>query len=211
MTGGFHVLVIPYVVYFQHVKMERLHLPALSGPVLFDSAARLLAVAFTLAAIILAGRWLTELTAPRPVAELPSAAIAPPESSSGKIIRLFGSGIVQSQALEGLHLTGVFTGSRGGGFATIHTRAGDVPVFPGDEVVPGVILKQIEGNRVILLTSGIEKELTLREGTVPPAASSNQNSVPPAAPSHQSTVPPAASSRQTITNRHSQPAQAEEE
>jgi hypothetical protein len=191
--------------------MERLHLPALSGPVLFDSAARLLAVAFTLAAIILAGRWLTELTAPRPVAELPSAAIAPPESSSGKIIRLFGSGIVQSQALEGLHLTGVFTGSRGGGFATIHTRAGDVPVFPGDEVVPGVILKQIEGNRVILLTSGIEKELTLREGTVPPAASSNQNSVPPAAPSHQSTVPPAASSRQTITNRHSQPAQAEEE
>jgi hypothetical protein len=191
--------------------MERLHLPALSGPVLFDSAARLLAVAFTLAAIILAGRWLTELTAPRPVAELPSAAIAPSESSSGKIIRLFGSGIVQSQALEGLHLTGVFTGSRGGGFATIHTRAGDVPVFPGDEVVPGVILKQIEGNRVILLTSGIEKELTLREGTVPPAAPSNQNSVPPAAPSHQSTVPPAASSRQTITNRHSQPAQAEEE
>ena len=210
MTGGFHVLVMPCVVYFQHVKMERLHLPALSGPVLFDFAARLLAVAFTLAAILLAGHWLTELTAPRPIAVLPSAAIAPPESSSGKIIRLFGSGIVQSQALEGLHLTGVFTGSRGGGFATIHTRTGDVPVFPGDEVVPGVILKQIEGNRVILLTSGTEKELKLRESTVP-AAPSNQNSVPPAVLSNQSTVPPAASSRQTITNRHSQPAQAEEE
>jgi hypothetical protein len=190
--------------------MERLHLPALSGPVLFDFAARLLAVAFTLAAILLAGHWLTELTAPRPIAVLPSAAIAPPVLSSGTISRLFGSGIVQLQALEGLQLTGVFTGSRGGGFATIHTRAGDVPVFAGDEVVTGVILKQIEGNRVILLTSGTEKELKLRESTVP-AAPSNQNSVPPAVLSNQSTVPPAASSRQTITNRHPQPAQAEEE
>jgi hypothetical protein len=167
-------------------------------------------VAFTLAAILLAGHWLTELTAPRPIAVLPSAAIAPPVLSSGTISRLFGSGIVQLQALEGLQLTGVFTGSRGGGFATIHTRAGDVPVFAGDEVVTGVILKQIEGNRVILLTSGTEKELKLRESTVP-AAPSNQNSVPPAVLSNQSTVPPAASSRQTITNRHPQPAQAEEE
>lgn len=189
-----------YGVYFHHVKMKRIHLPVLSGPVLFDFAARVLAVVFTLAAIIVAGRWLTELTAPRPVAELPSAAIAPPESSTGTISRLFGSGIVQSQALEGLQLTGVFTGSRGGGFATIHTRAGDVPVFPGDEVVPGVILKQIEGNRVILLTSGIEKELSLRESTVPPAA-----------PSRQGSLDPAALSRQTVTNRHTRPVRAEEE
>ena len=187
MSGG---------VYFRHVKMERLRLPALSGPVLFDFAARLLAVAFTVTAIILAGRWLTELTAPRPVAELPSAAIAPPQSSTGTISRLFGSGIVQSQALEGLQLTGVFTGSRGGGFATFQTRAGDVAVFPGDDVVPGVILKQIEGNRVILLSSGIDKELTLRQGAVPQAAASRQGAVAPAA---------------SVTSRRPKSGQAEEE
>jgi hypothetical protein len=178
-----------YGVYFRHVKMERLHLPALSGPALFDLAARLFTVAFSLAAILLAGRWLTELTAPRPVAELPSAAIAQPESSTGTISRLFGTGVVQSQALEGLQLTGVFSGSRGGGFATIHTRAGDVAVFPGDEVVAGVILKKLEGNRVILLTSGIEKELTLRESAASPAASSPQ----------------------PVANRRPRPAPAEEE
>jgi hypothetical protein len=196
-----------YGVYFHHVKMERIHLPALSGPVLFDSAARLLAVVFTLAAIILAGRWLTELTAPRPVAELPSAAIAQPESGTGTISRLFGiGGNVQSQLLEGLQLTGVFTGSRGGGFATIHTRTGDLPVFPGEEVVPGVILKQIEGNRVILLISGIEKELKLREGTVQPAASSRQT-----VSNRQATAPPVAASRQTASNRSSRPVRAQEQ
>jgi hypothetical protein len=47
-------------------------------------------------------------------------------------------------------------------------------VFPGEEVVPGVILKKIEGDRVILLTSGIEKELKLRESSASPAASSLQ-------------------------------------
>ena len=176
-------MVMSYGVYFQHVKMQRLHLPTLSGPVLFDFAARLFTVAFTLAAIILAGRWLTELTAPRPVAKLPSTAISQPVSSTGMISRLFGNGVVQSQDLEGLQLTGVFAGQRGGGFATIHTRAGDVPVFPGEEVVPGVILKQIEGDRVILLTSGIEKELKLRESTVSPAASSLQTfQKPPSQP-----------------------------
>jgi hypothetical protein len=77
---------------------------------------------------------------------------------------------VQAQALEGLHLTGVFTGAQGGGFATLLTRSGEVHAFPGDEVVPGIILKQIEGSRVILLASGIEKELKLRESDVTAAS-----------------------------------------
>lgn len=114
--------------------------------------------------------------------------MAQPESGTGTISRLFGSGIVQSQALEGLQLTGVFTGSQGGGFATIHTRTGDVSVFPGDEVVAGVILKQIEGNRVILLNAGIEKELKLRE----------------------SRMTQAESARQPVTNRPPQPVRVEE-
>jgi hypothetical protein len=142
---------------------------------MFDSAARLFSVAFALAAIMLAGRWLTELTAPRPVAELPSAAMTQPEPVTKTVSRLFGSGgSVQAQALEGLHLTGVFAGSKGGGFATIHTRTGDVPVFPGDEVAPGIILKQIESNRVILLTSGTQKELQLQENNAPITASIRQ-------------------------------------
>jgi len=142
---------------------------------MFDSAARLFTAAFTLAAIILAGRWLTELTAPRPVAELPSATIAQPESGTQTVSRLFGSGrSVQSQALEGLQLTGVFAGSKGGGFATIHTRTGEVPVFPGDEVAPGVTLKKIESNQVILLTSGIPKELRLQKNDGTPVTPTPQ-------------------------------------
>lgn len=169
--------------------MDRFRFPALSGPALFDSVARLLTAAFTLAAIFLAGGWLTELTAPRPVAELPSAAMAQPVTGTATVSRLFGSGNIESQTLEGMYLTGVFAGSRGGGFATIRTRTGDVHVFPGEEVAPGVILKQMERNRVILLSSGIEKELKLSE----------------------SPVPPAAASLQTITNRLPQPVRAEQE
>jgi Type II secretion system protein C len=163
--GSFHVYVMSYVVYFRDVKIERIQLPVLSGPVMFDSAARLLSVAFAMAAIVLAGHWLTELTAPRPVAELPSSAVAPPESSVKTMSRLFGSGDNQLQALAGLRLTGVFAGARGGGFATVHTRAGDEPVFPGEEVSPGIVLKQIESDRVILLTSGTQKELRLQEAS----------------------------------------------
>ena len=198
---------MPQGVYFRNVKMERLHLPALSGPVIFDSAARLLAVAFTLAAIMLAGRWLTELTAPRPVAELPSATMTQPESSTKTVSRLFGSVGTQSQALEGLYLTGVYAGSKGGGFATIHTRTGDVHVFPGDEVVPGVILKQIESNRVILLNSGTQKELQLRENNAPAPTSGTQKELQP----HENNAPAATSTPQADPKRSRQRIQAEEE
>ncbi len=188
--------------------MDRLHFPALSGPVIFDSAARLLAVAFTLAAIMLAGRWLTELTAPRPVDELASATMTQPESSTKTVGRLFGSGSTQSQALEGLQLTGVFAGSKGGGFATIHTRTGDVPVFPGNEVVPGVMLKQIESDRVILLSSGTQMELRLREDKSP-AATSTPRAAPasdtqPVLPPHENSSPATTSAPQDATTSGTQ-------
>ena len=155
---------------------------------MFDLAARLFAVVFALATIILAARWLTELTAPRPVAELPSVAISQPDAATGLISRLFGSGVVQTQVLEGLQLTGVFTGSRGGGFATFYTRTGNVSAFPGDEIVPGVILRRMESNRVILVASGVEKELRLRDNDASPVTS-----------------PP-----QTVTRGASRPVQAED-
>jgi hypothetical protein len=156
------------------VKIERLNLPSLSGPAIFDSAGRLLTVAFALAGIILAAWWLTRLTAPRPVAELPSAIIAQPESGTGTISRLFATADVKSEDIEGLQLTGVYSGTRGGGFATITTRTGNVHVFPGDEVVPGIVLKHIERDRVILLVSGVEKELMFPETAVPAAESPPQ-------------------------------------
>jgi hypothetical protein len=159
-------------LYFRAMKLERWHFPSLSGPAIFDSAGRLLTAAFALAAVILAAWWLTRLTAPRPVAELASVVIAQPESGTGSISRLFATANVQSPDTEGLQLTGVYAGTRGGGFATIHTRTSDVHVFPGDEVVPGVVLKQIERDRVILLSSGVEKELMLPETAVPSAESS---------------------------------------
>jgi len=187
--AGIHVLPALQRVYFRAMKLERLHFPALSGPSIFDSAARLLTVAFALAAVILAGHWLTELTAPRPIAELPSAIIATSESAAGTVSRLFASESVQSQDIEGLSLTGVYAGLRGGGFATIRTPKGDMHVFIGDEVAPGIILKHMERDRVILLSSGVEKELMFPETAVPTAESSPQ----------------------TVPNRPTQPFQPEED
>jgi len=184
---------------------------------MFDSGARLLAVAFSLAAVILAGRWLTEVTAPRPVAELPSAPMTQPGSNLKTISRLFGTGSTQSQALEGLYLTGVFAGSRGGGFATMHTRAGDVPVFRGDEVVPGVIVKQIERDRVILLNSGTQKELRLNESSAQaaaPAPRASPSNGPVAVPTPQTfpnSAPAATSTPQAPPNGGRQPIEAEEQ
>jgi hypothetical protein len=161
-------------LYFRAMKLERLHFSTLSGPAIFDSAARLSTAAFTLIAVLLAGSWLSELTAPRPVAELPSTAMVQSESATGSISRLFATADVKSEDIEGLQLTGVYSGTRGGGFATITTRTGNVHVFPGDEVVPGIVLKHIERDRVILLVSGVEKELMFPETAVPAAESPPQ-------------------------------------
>jgi hypothetical protein len=153
------------------LKFELSKIPFLSGPAMFDAAIRLLGVAVGLGAIVLAGWWLTELTAPRPVATLSSVALVHPEASMKTVGKLFGVDDIRPQAVEGLRLTGVFAGSKGGGFATFHTRTGEVSAFPGDEVVPGVRLKQIERDRVILTTAAAQRELLLTDIRVPAAAS----------------------------------------
>lgn len=163
------------------MKIEQFKIPTLPVPALFDASIRLLGVAVVLGGIILASQWLTELTAPRPVARLPSAAAIQPETSSKTIGRLFGASEARPQVVEGLQLTGVFVGSKGGGFATFHTRTGAVSAFPGDEVVPGVRLKQIERDRVILLATDSMKELLLNgdrgpTGAVPVQAAASPNS-----------------------------------
>ena len=120
-------------------------------------------VAFALAAIVLLGRWLTEITAPRPVAELPATPMLQQQLASASVTRLFAVTSIESPVVEGLELTGVFSGSRGGGFATLRTREGEVHAFRGDEVAPGVVVKDIAGDRVIVVAAGVERELKLAQ------------------------------------------------
>jgi hypothetical protein len=131
---------------------------------MFDAAIRLLGLVLVIFAVLLASRWLTEWTAPRPVAKLPSMPMAPPENSVKMVGKLFGTSEVRTQALDGLQLVGVFAGSKGGGFATFRTRSGAISVFTGDDIAPGVKLKQIERDRVVIVSAGIQKELRLAEG-----------------------------------------------
>jgi hypothetical protein len=161
------------------VKIAKLKIPSLPAPAIFDAAIRLLGAAIALGVVILASRWLTELTAPRPVARLPSAALVQPETGFKMISRIFGVGVSSPLAVEGLRLTGVFVGSNGGGFATFHTQAGEVSASPGAEVAPGVTLKQIERDRVILLATGTQKELRLQaDGMAAPGPGANIVSSP---------------------------------
>ncbi len=139
-------------------------IPTLSGPALFDAGIRSLGVVFILFSVALTSGWLTVLTAPRPVANLPSKPIAPQENSLKLVSRLFGVGEARPQIDEALQLVGVFANSKGGGFATFNTRNGAISVFAGNEIVPGVKLKQIERDRVIILSAGAQKELRLSQG-----------------------------------------------
>jgi hypothetical protein len=156
------------------VKIQKFDLSALPVPAITDATTRLLGAAAFVAALMLASHWLTELTAPRPVARLPEAAQTPPDTSaSGTLGRMFGVNETQPQAVEGLRLTGLFANAKGGGFATFHTPKGDVSVFPGNEVAPGIKLKQIERDRVILSTPDAQRELRLSDerGPAGPIAS----------------------------------------
>lgn len=150
-----------------NIKRSRLialpELARVSVPELYDIALRLLPYVFILASAILSGWWLTQLTAPRPVGRLPAMPTAPQESSLDAIVKLFGVGEARSSVDGDIQLAGIFMGSRGGGFATFHTRKGAISAFQGDEVVPGVQLKRLERDRVILLSAGMQRELPLRE------------------------------------------------
>lgn len=133
-----------------------------SPPATFEISISLIGITFTLAAVILAAWWLTHLTAPRPVAKLPSSPMAFSDNSAMMISRLFGVAGMRTESIEGLRLTGVYAGSRGGGFATFNSKKGAISVFVGDEIVPGVVLKMMKNDRVTVLAAGAQKELQLR-------------------------------------------------
>lgn len=154
------------------------NLPMMSMPAVFDAAIRLLGPLMIFLAVLLAGRWLTELTAPRPVAKLPSISVAPQENNLKLVGKLFGAGEAQAQSLDGLQLAGVFANSRGGGFATFRTRSGAISVFAGGDVAPGIKLKQIEGDRVIITSAGGQKELRLSDGGAQSSTTSQGSTTP---------------------------------
>lgn len=145
---------------------------------MFDTGVRLVGVMFMLLSVVLVSWWLTVLTAPRPLAKLPSAPTAQPENTLKMVGKLFGVGETRSISLDGLQLAGVFAGSSGGGFATFRTRSGAISVFTGGEIEPGVRLKQIEGDRVIILSAGVQRELRLSEAGGQPASTGQAGAIP---------------------------------
>lgn len=162
------------------MNIKRFRSPELTGismPKTYDVALRLLPYAFILASAILSGWWLTQLTAPRPVGRLPAMPTAPQESGLDAVAKLFGVGEARSSVDGELELVGIFMGSRGGGFATFNTRKGAISAFQGDEVVPGVQLKRLERDRVLLLSAGTLRELPLREAGGPTAGATENSPV----------------------------------
>ena len=147
------------------MKIEKFNIASLSVPALFEATARVLGVVVVLAGVFLASHWLTELTAPRPVARLADTTQAAPDGGGKSITRLFSAGAVQTQAIDGLTLTGVFAGAQGGGFATFRTPKGALSVFPGEEIVAGIRLKQVQKDRVILLSAEATQEIRLNSDT----------------------------------------------
>ncbi|HNQ04421.1 MAG TPA: hypothetical protein PKH69_07385 [Thiobacillaceae bacterium] len=156
------------------MKFDAAIKPYLSAPRLFDGTIRLLGMSFTVLALVLAGHWLTQFTAPRPLARLPASHVAQPQDRASQIGLLFGRGEGRPAAAEGLLLTGVFAGTGGGGFATFQTPGGAVSAVQGNEVAPGVRLMQIKRDHVILLTTESQRELRLSARAAPSAVSANQ-------------------------------------
>ncbi len=140
---------------------------------------RLVGVLFAMATVFLLAGWLAALTAPRSVARMAAVAAASSDANNLQAVeKLFGRASQSSpQMVDGLSLVGVFAGSLGGGFATFNTRTGPVSVFAGGEILPGILLKRIDRSRVVILASGITKELALAEGGgqrgAPPAGSTS--------------------------------------
>lgn len=138
-------------------------LSPLSVPDVYEMAVRLVRAIAILGVVLLSGWWLTHLTAPRPVARMPTLPATRPDHSPKMLDKLFGSADHHAKAADGLQLVGVFSGSGGGGFATFLTPKGAMSVFVGKDVIPGVVLKRIDADRVTLVSAGVERELRLVE------------------------------------------------
>jgi len=135
-----------------------------SSSAMLESFLRFLQGALAVLTLVLAAWWLTQWTAPRRVAVLPTAGQELTGVATESIRRLFGGAQSSAASVEGVRLSGVFRNNEGAGFATFNTSKGAVAAFVGDEIVPGVTLKSLESGRVMVLVAGAARELRLFNG-----------------------------------------------
>ncbi len=151
-----------------------------SRSAMLESFLRALQGALAVLTLVLAAWWLTQWTAPRKVAVLPTAGQELSGVATESIRRLFGGAQTSAASVEGVRLSGVFRNSDGAGFATFNTSKGAVAAFIGDDIVPGVKLKAIETGRVLVLVAGAERELRLFNGQANEQPGGQTNSQAPA-------------------------------
>lgn len=146
-------------------------------------AVRSLRVLLTLMVSALLAFWLTDLTAPRRVAAL--AFRAAPEQTVNKesVLKVFGMASGPTAQINGIELTGLYARADGQGFATFRTPGGLVSGIAGMAVRPGVQLRQIGADHVILTENGTEHRLAL-----PAASAAAPAFITPAAPAGAASV-----------------------
>lgn len=124
---------------------------------------------FVLAGVALLAYWAQILSAPRPVAALPSDPQAnnvslPADIAIGNIFNIRTGNVASS--IAGLSLTGVFAAESGNsGFAAFRSNQGSLVVEVGDEVRPGLTLTRIDSQGVYLLGNGKEQRLEIVQST----------------------------------------------
>lgn len=137
---------------------------------------RLLRLVLALAVLALVAVWLTRLGAPRPVAALPVPATPSQAVNAAAVLKVFGIG-GQAAQTAGIELTGLYARANGQGFATFRTPRGPLSGNAGDEIQPGVRLRQVGADHVLLLVDGAELRLEL-----PAQPSTPFNPAPPTQP-----------------------------
>lgn len=136
---------------------------------------RLLRWLFAGSVLMLMALWLTRLTAPRPVAALPTVDTQDMAAGLEPALRLFGATAQTPAQVGHIELTGVSTSTSGQGFATFRTREGARFALVGEEIGPGVRLKAVRGDHVIVLMAGVEHRLALPEKPAAAPALANAN------------------------------------
>ena len=123
-----------------------------SAASLIGGVMRAASLALFLAAIVLAGWWITQWISPRPVATLATSSSSTSALDPDDALHLFGvvaRGGAESPAAGGLELTGVYAYGDGKGFAILRAASGPMVVFAGQEAMPGIVLSQPVSGAVI--------------------------------------------------------------
>ena len=151
-----------------------------SAASLIGGVMRAASLALFLAAIVLAGWWITQWISPRPVATLATSSSSTGALDPDDALHLFGvvaRGGAESPAAGGLELTGVYAYGDGKGFAILRAASGPMVVFAGQEAMPGIRLSRVDGNGVVLTGRGHDTTLRLpvdsgsrQSPTAPPPA-----------------------------------------